>query len=119
MIEMAIPDFLWPEILKSVVTITNRTATRVLDGKTLYQAFIDQVEPEVNHIPCVFYFRVLGCENYVQIPVQDRVLSEKTVPRAEVGIPVGYEGEHIYRVYVPTRRGDKIVRSSNCRFDRS
>jgi hypothetical protein len=30
MIEMGIPDFLWPEILKAIVAITNRTATRSL-----------------------------------------------------------------------------------------
>jgi hypothetical protein len=40
--------------------------------------------------------------------------------RAEVGILVGYEGSHIFRVYVPSRRGpveSRIVRSSNVRFD--
>ena len=117
MIEMDIPDYLWPEILKAVVVITNRTATSSLKGKTPYEEFMDQVEPSVNHIPSVAHFRVLGCKAYVQIPVEDRVLSQKTKLRTEVGILVGYKGEYIYRVYVPLRKVDKIVRSSNVRFD--
>ena len=30
---------------------------------------------------------------------------------------MGYKGEHIYRVYVLSRKVDKIVRSSNVRFN--
>ena len=40
--------------------------------------------------------------------------------RAKVGILVGYKGSHIFRVYVPSRRGpveSRIVRSLNVRFD--
>ena len=41
----------------------------------------------------------------------------KLEKRAELGIFVRYEGIYIYRIYVPTRRGEKIVRTSNVRFD--
>jgi hypothetical protein len=40
--------------------------------------------------------------------------------RVKVGILVGYKGSHIFRVYVPLRRGpveSKIVRFSNVRFN--
>ena len=37
--------------------------------------------------------------------------SEKLGDRAKVGILVGYEGDNIYQVYVPTRLGDKIIQS--------
>ena len=40
--------------------------------------------------------------------------------RAEVGILVGYEGNYIFKVYVPSRKGapeNRVVRSSNVRFD--
>ena len=37
--------------------------------------------------------------------------------RIELKIFVKYEGIYIYKVYVLTRRGEKIVRTSNVRFD--
>ena len=30
---------------------------------------------------------------------------------------MGFEGEGIYRVYMPSRKREKVVRSSNVRFD--
>jgi hypothetical protein len=38
-----------------------------------------------------------------------------------VGILVGYKGSHIYKVYIPLRRGptkNRIVRSLNVRFNK-
>lgn len=58
---------------------------------------------------------MLGCKFYVQIPIEKRVLSRKLDARAEIGILVGYEGSHIFRVYVPSRK--ILIRSSNVRFD--
>ena len=39
--------------------------------------------------------------------------------RAKVSILVGYEGNHIYRVYIPSLKGgySKVVRTSHARFD--
>src|SRR5438045_541601 len=54
----------------------------------------------------------------MQIPKEQWITSHKVAPRAEVGILVGYDGEHIYKVYVPSRARDKIVRTSNARFDK-
>jgi hypothetical protein len=56
------------------------------------------------------------------IPKEDRVQSRKLDPRAEIGILVSYEGEYIYRVWIPGfnsgRRGyGRIVRTSNVKFD--
>lgn len=50
------------------------------------------------------------------IPKEDRTQSKKIKDRAEIGILVGYKGEHIYRVQVPSRR--TIVQSLNVRFDK-
>ena len=41
----------------------------------------------------------------------------KLEKRVELGILVRYESIYIYRIYVPTRREEKIVRTSNVRFD--
>ena len=37
--------------------------------------------------------------------------------RIELRILVKYESTHIYRIYVSTRRKEKIVRTSTVRFD--
>jgi hypothetical protein len=68
-------------------------------------------------VPSVAHFRVLGYKVYVLIEKERRVQSQKLAPRAEVGILVRYEGASIYRVYMPSRARDKIVRSSHVRFD--
>ena len=41
----------------------------------------------------------------------------KLEKRAELKIFVRYENTYIYKVYVPIRREEKIVRTSNVRFD--
>jgi hypothetical protein len=66
------------------------------------------------HIPLVSHIRVIGCKTYVLIEKEKRVASEKLAPRAEVGILVGFEEHHIYRVYIPLKR--RVVRTSHCRF---
>jgi hypothetical protein len=53
----------------------------------------------------------------VHIQKERHTQSDKLGDRAEVGILVGYEGDNIYRVYVPSRRGNKIVRSSTVTFN--
>ena len=86
---------------------------------TLYKTFIDQVEPDKKdqYRPKVSYFRVLGYKYYVHIPEERKTKKNKLEKRAELKILVKYEDTHIYKVYVPTRKGEKIVRTSNVRFD--
>ncbi|KAI0995000.1 hypothetical protein K3495_g13181, partial [Podosphaera aphanis] len=113
-IENNIPKFLWPELVRSQIQIANRTATSVLNGETPIQAF-NRYTIGIDEKPDLSNLRVLGCKVYVQIPVEKRVLSRKLDKRAEIGILVGYEGQHIYRVYIPSR--GKVIRSSTVRFD--
>jgi hypothetical protein len=99
-----------------MVYITNRVTTRVLNDKTPYQCFIDNVFGEKQeHIPLVSHIRVIGCKTYVLIEKKKRIASEKLAPRAKVGILVGFEGHYIYRVYIPSKR--RVVHTSHCRFD--
>ena len=68
--------------------------------------------------PYLGYLCVLGCKTYVLIPPEDRKRSRKLDARAEIGILVGYEGEHIYQVWIPGSSGQgRIVRTSHVRFD--
>jgi hypothetical protein len=88
----------------------------VLNGKTLYQCFIDDVfgeKPE--YIPLVSYIRVISYKTYVLIEKEKRIVLEKLVPRAKVGILVGFKGHYIYRVYIPLKR--RVVYTSHCCFN--
>ena len=42
-VDQDIPYFLQNEVAKAIVHITNRVTTRVLNSKTLYQCFMDDV----------------------------------------------------------------------------
>jgi hypothetical protein len=115
-IDQDISYFLWDEVAKAMVYVTNRVITRVLNNKTLYQCFMDDVfgeKPE--HILLVSYIRVIGCKTYVLIEKEKRIILEKLAPCAEVGILVGFKGHYIYHVYIPLKR--RVVRTSHCRFD--
>ena len=102
-----------------IIKVTNRTTTRTLAGKILYEVFIDQIDPANigQHKLKVFHLRVLGCKSYVYIPEKRRTKGNKLEKRAEIGILVRYKDTYIYRIYILSRKGDKIVRSSNVRFD--
>jgi hypothetical protein len=99
-----------------MVYVTNRVTIRVLNSKTLYQCFIDDVFSEKQeHILLVFYIRVIGYKTYVLIEKEKRITLEKLAPCAEVSILVGFKGHYIYRVYIPLKH--RVVRTSYCRFD--
>ena len=100
-----------------MVYITNRVATRVLNSKTLYQCFIDDVFGEKQeYILLVSYIRVIGYKTYILIEKEKRIALEKLVPRAKVGILVGFKGHYIYYVYIPSKY--RVVYTSHYRFDK-
>jgi hypothetical protein len=99
-----------------MVYVTNRVTTRVLNGKTLYQCFMDNVFSEKQeYILLVSHIRVIGYKTYVLIEKEKRITLEKLAPCAKVGILVGFKGHYIYRVYIPLKR--RVVCTSHCRFD--
>ena len=110
---------MWPEIVLIIIKVTNRTTTRTLAGKTSYEVFIDQIDlANIGQYKLkVSYLRVLGCKLYVHILEERRTKGNKLEKRIKIDILVGYSGTYIYRVYILFRKGDKIVRSSNVRFD--
>lgn len=113
MIDQNIPDYMWPEILLAMVHIHNLVYTTTLEGKTPYEAFWDDIEPRVSHVPSVAHLRVIGCPCFILIQQEKRVQSHKIAPRAEKGILVGFEGHNIYRALV----NGKVIRTSHIRFD--
>ena len=53
----------------------------------------------------------------MHIPEERKTKKNKLEKRAELEILVKYENTYIYKVYVPTKRGEKIVKTSNVRFN--
>ena len=119
MIYVGISKSIQPEIFVAIIKMTNKIIARILSGITLYETFMDQVELDKKgqYRPKVSYFRVLGCKCYVYILEERRTKKNKFEKRVELKIFVGYEDIYIYRVYVLIRRGEKIVKTSNVRFD--
>ena len=51
------------------------------------------------------------------IPEKRKTKKNKLEKCAELGILVKYKDIYIYKIYVPTRREEKIVRTSNIKFN--
>ena len=60
-----LPMHLWVEVARKTVYIHNHTPHRVLDNKTLEEAF-SREKPEVIHL------RIFGCSMYIHIPKEKR-----------------------------------------------
>ena len=86
-----------------------------MDSITLLEAVLKQIHGSSDFTPSLSYLRVLGYKVYVQIPPEKRTTSRKLDARADIGILVRYEGDYIYRIYIPHSK--KVKRSSNVRFN--
>src|SRR5579871_3891619 len=91
LIETGLPKHLWGELVHTVAYLKNRSPTRVLDGKTPYEALYGK-KPDVSHLVAI------GTKAFVHITKKK---TKKMDPRSKEGIMVGYGGEHIYRVWDP------------------
>ena len=102
-IDYDISKSLWPELVSGMVHVINRTATTSIKGDyTPLQALERHKLGDKVKKSSIAHIRALGCKAFVHIQKPRRVQSEKLADRAEIGILVGFEGEHIYRVYVPS-----------------
>ena len=100
--------------------IINRTVTLILNNKTSYEAFTNEIHPDQNNRLLIVYFKILGYKIYVQISKERRIINKKIKERAEMGILVEYEGTHIFKIYIPLQRDllkNRIIRFSNVRFN--
>jgi hypothetical protein len=116
-IDQGLPKNLWPELYRGMIYIVNRTATSVLKDMTPIEALDRCLLGDRAKRPKIGHLRVLGSRATVHIPKERRKKSDKLGPRGVEGILVGFEGNHIYRVYIPGRRD--IVRTSAIDFDES
>jgi hypothetical protein len=98
--------FIWVEACNTIVYIQNWCPHKILEDKTLEEAFIG-VKPDVSHF-CIF-----GCLVYIHVPVEKRT---KLEPSSRKGLFVVYsETSKAYRVIIPEQR--KTIVSQDVKFE--
>jgi len=113
-IDAHLPEFLWPETVKTAAYLTNRSPTKRLNWKTpleeLQQALnVHNPKPNISHL------KVYGCQAYPNIPHQTIPRQKKVIPRAHIGYLVGYESSNIFRIWVPAKQ--RVISSRDVDFD--
>ncbi|KAL2137689.1 hypothetical protein VTI28DRAFT_8559 [Corynascus sepedonium] len=112
------PHTLWREICKTAVYLLNRTPRKRLQWKTPYEKFYSQ-PGEQRKKPDISHLRVFGCKAYVMTPMAQRKEErlKRLEPRAWIGYLLGYDSTNVYRVWVPMKKRDPIVRIRDVIFD--
>ncbi|EKG09436.1 Integrase catalytic core, partial [Macrophomina phaseolina MS6] len=110
-----LPFGLWPEALNTAIKIVNRTPTRINENnKTPFQSISEKLKLS-QALPNLSNWRTFGCTAYVHVPHQRRTAANKFQLRAQKGKLVGYEGDTIYRIYLPAKH--MVIRSSHVTFN--
>lgn len=88
-----IPDFLWPDITLAMAFVKNRRPTSFLAGKTPYEALHSGA-------PRLSVLHPLGATVYA---VKDKKHQDHLTPNSDKGMVIGYDGDTIYRVWIPEK----------------
>ena len=102
-----LPLFLWPEAMKTVTYLSNRTTTVAVGNKLLtpYEILFDS-KPDISHL------RVFGCKAFAY---NFDITRKKLDDKAKSGILVGYDlTSSAYRVYLHQQR--KVIKSGHVVF---
>ena len=102
-----LPLFLWPEAMKTVTYLANRTTTVAVGNKLLTPVeILFDSKPDISHL------RVFGCKAFAyNFDVHRKKLDDK----AKAGIMVGYDlSSSAYHIYIPHQR--KIIKSGHVVF---
>lgn len=83
---------MWPEAVVAACYLLNRLPSRRLNGKS-------PLEVKHGRKPYVGHLRVYGCKAYVLR--HDIARGNKFVDRTIAGRLIGYEGDNIYRIWIP------------------
>ena len=103
------PTDLWPEVMKTVVYLMNRSPKAGFD-RPPFEFFYGR-KPDLSHL------RVIGCRGWVLIPKENRtsgLYGSKLHRKAMRCQLVGYAGRNQYRVY---REDGRVVTAANVVFD--
>lgn len=107
--DSGLPANLWPEVMKTVVYLMNRSPKAGFD-RTPFEFFYGY-KPDLSHL-CV-----IGCHGWVLIPKENRTSAlhgSKLHRKAMKCQLVGYAGRNQYRVY---REDGRVVTAANVVFD--
>ena len=105
--EKQLPLFLWPEAMKTVTYLCNRTTTVAVGNKLLTpHEILYDAKPDISHL------RVFGCKAFAyNFDVKRKKLDDK----AHAGVLVGYDlNSAAYRIYIPHQR--RIIKSGHVIF---
>ena len=102
----------WPEAVSAAVFILNRMPSKRLKGGSPYPVVAETFQWTPS-LPYVGNLRAYGCTAFVYD--HSLVRGDKFAPRAKKGTPVGFEGDNIYRVWIP--QDHKVIRSTNVTLD--
>lgn len=105
---LQLPQYLWCYILSSIVDLVNSTAVTNKD-LTPYQAFFDELEPGITHIPDLGWYKAIGSRIELLIPNEKRPKSLKLQARTEPGRLLAALGNKTCLVWIPARRA--VVKS--------
>jgi hypothetical protein len=101
-----LPMMLWAEACNTTVYVQNKSPHRILEDKTLEEAFT-RVKPEIGNL------RIFGCAVYNHVPKDKRT---KLEPSGRKSMFVGYsETLKSYRIYIPGQ--GYVVVSQDVRFE--
>ncbi|GAU33542.1 hypothetical protein TSUD_143350 [Trifolium subterraneum] len=104
--EKGIPKTFWAEAVNTSVYLLNLLPTKVLKGKTPFEAWYER-KPSVEHL------RIFGCVCYLHVP---NVKRDKLETKSVVGIFLGYSSNSKgYRIY--NLETKKILVSRDVQFD--
>lgn len=105
-----LPEYLWPEIIRTAVYVHNRTPKWIYNWQTPYERLhlyiaIQQGVVVAGRKPRQEHLRAYGCKVYA-LTKAAKVGSEKKHklnPRAWIGYLVGYSSTNIFRVWNPSK----------------
>ncbi|KJX98055.1 gag-pol polyprotein [Zymoseptoria brevis] len=102
----------WQSAIEAAAYIIKKTPSPALNGKSPYQVLAEHFKwPRTK--PYIGNLRIFGCTAFVLD--QELARGDKFADRATTGRLVGFEGDNIYKVYLPSEH--KVVRSVNVTFD--
>ena len=103
-----LPLFLWPEAMKTITYLSNRTTTVAVGNKILTPfEILNDIKPDIAHL------RVFGCKAFAyNFDIARKKLDDKAKP----GVLVGYNLTlSAYRIYLPQQEG-KFIKSGHVVF---
>jgi hypothetical protein len=103
-----LPTFLWPEAMKTITYLSNRTTTVAVGNRLLTPVeILTGIKPDVSHL------RVFGCKAFAyNFDIHRKKLDDK----AKAGVFVGYDNSSAaYRIYLTGQR--KIIKSGHVMFN--